>query len=281
MKKILAVILSVTMAFSLCVAGFAAELRVSPAEGKIYVAAQCEHIKAGQTYDVPISLVSNIDVKDASGNAVTTGAFYLGFKAAVATGAEQQYVTVTAIKPSDELKATKGYSQGDSVMYNTAENQDGSIDYSNAEADFSFKTEDLSILHNDNFVVAYVTIKVADNYPGGEVMNDIITDAYDISFSDDGSFMTTDNWAYTSGICAVVPTDSETAIELTFATDVNTDQLVFEAGHLAEKFSWDPLPEPTLKEKIIAFLEKAALKIVDFLITGLTAVRSLLIKEIG
>ncbi len=163
MKKILAVLLAVIMAFSLGVIGFAEDeetpaiqLPVFPTQtqGGIYIACDNVFVEPGNTYEVPIYLVSDY-TPSAEGTAV------IGFKVDLAgtpAYTEPAQMKITAITPSAEVEALADYeligcglNVGDSG-YNQ----------------FSFATSDLGIFNQEKFKMATVTIEVSADYQAND-----------------------------------------------------------------------------------------------------------------
>ncbi len=266
MKKILAVLLAVIMAFSLGVVGFAEDaeentgiqLPVFPtqAEGAIYIACDNVYAEPGNTYEVPIYLVSNY-TPSAEGTAV------LGFKVDLAgtpAYTEPPQMKITAITPSAEVQALADYeligcglNVGDSG-YNQ----------------FSFATSDLGIFNQEKFKMATVTIEVSADYqPKDEDGNpvDCIIDLlpaehfwymFDAEYTDAaleyGSFVTSPMAVY----------DRENMYEIdSIVADGVNGPIFLSSGHIIEK-PYEPTWLERLKEWALNTLAIIMAELADF-----------------
>ena len=264
MKKILAVFLAVVMAFSAGVAAFAygtlgdVPANPEPIEGKVNFVAESTFIEAGQTYEIPVSVVSDYTTT------VESGKLVMSFQASMAGDPS---VTMTGIRFSDEVKALPGFKEG-ACGYST----------SLLAAFCSFSVDDLSLLKQTNFVIAYVTVEVADTYEGGAKEASVDLSGYDISFLFDGIFddLTVANelFEYASPVGAesfvsIVDNDGNvTALEVTGATDAD---VYFTAGHM-----WEEPERPSATDLLVVQLKRLGLQIVVFLQAILEIVAGLL-----
>jgi hypothetical protein len=249
MKKFLAVFLSVIMASSLCVAGFAAGLRAKVLPGQMIIVAQDEHIKAGGEYTVPVSIVSDVSI-----DGVTSGDFYTGFKCGI-SGLSGQYVDIEGVEFTSALQALAGF-EGFECRYDDNE----------CAIYCAFKVSDLSILKQTNLEIANIKIKVSDKYKAAsEIAEGDATAKYNQASATldvsqyDLSWIST-SVAFDADEAAAVVSNGNT----TYLTKgETTSQIIFNAGQLADAFPWDVVVL-TWKEKLTIWAKKQALYICNF-----------------
>ena len=107
MKKVLAIVLAIVMAFSVCGVAVSAitvdQLPVMPEakEGMLYFAADNAFVRKGDTVDIPVYLIADYNT------ACTNGFVELGFRF-TATGAP---CTVNSVSFANDVKAVKGFKE--------------------------------------------------------------------------------------------------------------------------------------------------------------------------
>ncbi len=269
MKKLLAIFLAVMMVFSLGVVGFAADdeeipqiqlpVFPTPLEGGIFIACDNTYVEPGNTYEVPIYLVSDY-TPSAEGTAV------IGFKADLAGApayTEPPQMKLTAITPSAEVEALAGYE-----LIGCGLNV-GESGYNQ----FSFATTDLSIFQQEKFKLATVTIEVSADYQpkdkdGAPV--DCILDLlpaehfwylFDAEYTDAaleyGSFVTSPMAIY----------DRENACEVeSIVADGLNGPIYVSSGHVIEK-PYEPTWGERLKEWALNVLSTILDRLADFFAT--------------
>ena len=256
MKKFLAILLSVIMAASLCMAGFAAELRTDALPGQMIVVPQNEHIAPGGEYSIPVSIVSDVEI-----DGVTSGSFYTGFSIAGFSGAAQQYLDITGVEFTDAVKAMAGF-------------EGYECGFTDGAWYVSFKVDDLAVLKQTNLEVVNIIVTVSNEYPGEGVEATLDLTTYDISWLADFGAPEFD-----AGEAAVVVDGEGNA---TYLTTGSTDsQFIVNPGHLADKFDWDPAPELPWQQKLLRWFEGIALKITNGLISLLEVLSGFLEGELA
>ncbi len=248
MKKILAVLLAVIMAFSLGVVGFAAEVKPednpglllptfpTQKEGAIFIACDNTYIAPGQTYEIPVYLISDYTPSVESGTAILGFKIYLG---GAPVDGEVPQINITAITPSPEVQALADYELvGCGVNI---------YDFGVNENQFSFTTTDLSIFKQAKFPLATVTVEVTDAYIGStteEVDGEDVRVPVDcylyVSPAEHYLFYETDYANYCLSPMAIIDTENCYEIESIVADGANGPVFI-SSGHLIEeppKESW-------------------------------------------
>ncbi|MBQ7549217.1 MAG: hypothetical protein IJT03_05885 [Clostridia bacterium] len=252
MKKILSVFLSIIIAASFCVTGFAAELRSKVEPGHIKIVAQSQRIEAGKEYSIPISMLSDYNMEGL--DKITDGSYTTGFTVSVG-GDAAKYVEIKSIEASKELKYLFYYTEFE-CQYN---------ELFDSKAYFAFGVDDISILHKDNFVLAYVKIKVSDSYPGGGLTADLILgDYYLTRLNEIGGVNTID---FPEGSKAAV-------VDWIDYPDIHTyyvpDELqTLESGYAADQLPWDKDPgqnnnDLTFWQKVGKFMLNVLMSVVYY-----------------
>lgn len=162
MKKIIAILLSVIMVFSFGVFSFAEDSEQSSIlipdfptqkEGNIYFASETAYVKAGETCEIPIYIVSDFDTQ-------STGDVLVGLNVCLTGGGyDYGYISLVDLKYSDNIKTFDGFSE---VVCETKTFDDPTINT------VAFTVSDMSILHQEKLHIATATVEVSEDYPGGE-----------------------------------------------------------------------------------------------------------------
>ncbi len=256
MKKILAVLLAVIMAFSLGVIGFAAD-EEAPAiqltefptqrEGAIFIASDNVYVEAGQTYDIPVYLVSDY-------TASVEGTVIAGFKVGLmGTGAD--HMKITAITPSADVQALANYELVGCGLDLLAEY--GMPDFNQ----FSFTTTDMNILHQEKFHMATVTVEVDAEYVGSDD-NGPVDCILDLLPAEHTMFFDSIYTYYALSPMAVLDTENMYEAEPIMADGIN-GPLFISAGHLVEK-PYEPTWIERLKEWALNTLAIIMAEIANF-----------------
>lgn len=151
MKKVLAVLLAVVLCFSVSVTAFAADLvaEPTPTSGEISISVQSAYVEAGQTYQLPVSIISDYSTSDVIGDVALCLAFNFGISCKDAK--MQSKVEITDFQFTDEIKGIDGFVLADAF---------GS-DFDPTAVSALIPGDEL--LQTDRTVIGYVTIKVAED----------------------------------------------------------------------------------------------------------------------
>lgn len=224
MKKVLSIVLAVIMAFSaLGVGSFAMTVEDLPifpeqTEGRIYFAADTTWIEVGAgTYEVPVYLISDYSVD------YEVGFCELGFNVSL-TG-DNQYATILDVKASDELMAMDGYVDIETGFGEGLYSIDPDIGYC------AFKVDGSAILKQDMLTVAYVTVEVNEEFPGGEAAPCLFFSGYEFDWTEEYSFC---GFGGIFSIDQEVAAFEEPATYLELAVG-NDGDIFFSNGYMMEK----------------------------------------------
>ncbi len=250
MKKILAILLAAIMVFSLGLTAFAEGeeentgivLPPFPAqtEGEIYLVSENTYVNAGETVEIPVYIVS-----DYTSEACPESEYILlGINFTLAGDAfNNGYMNITGIRASEEVQALNGYE------LIVAEARDM---YCNM---FGIKVADESILHQEAMPIAYVTVTVAEDYPGYNEDGTEMDCQLDIGapvwyeYADrayaDFAFSQIELWNDTTGEFEQI--------------DAGFDILYIVSGHVIQT-----PPVPTWEERLKAWAIEQAIKIITF-----------------
>ncbi len=163
MKKILAILLAAIMALSLGVMAFAEGEEdtgillpdfPAQAEGEIYLVSENTYVNAGDIIEVPVYIVSDYTSEICPNSEYIVVAINF---ALTGDAFNQGFMKITGIRASDEVQALNGY---DLILADVRD------DYCNM---FAVQVSDESILHQEAMPIAYVTVEVSAEYPGGEM----------------------------------------------------------------------------------------------------------------
>ena len=247
MKKILAILLAAIMVFSLGLTAFAEGEEENTgillpdfpaqAEGEIYLVSENTYVNAGETVEIPVYIVS-----DYTSEACPESEYILlGINFTLTGDAfNQEYMTITGVRASEEVQALNGYE------LIVAEARDM---YCNM---FGIKVADESILHQEAMPIAYVTVSVAENYPGynedgtqSDSVQIAVVNAYgDRAYADFASSQI-ELWNDTTGEFDLI--------------DAGFDILYIVSGHILQT-----PPVPTWEERLKAWAIEQAIKILTF-----------------
>ena len=251
MKKILAILLAAIMTLSLGVMAFAEGeedtgilLPEFPAqtEGEIYFVSENTYVEAGATYDIPVYIVSNYTPTVAEGNIL------LGINFGLAGAAfDGGYMTITGIKASEEAQALAGF---ELIAADVAYMDDP---YCNM---FGFKCNDMSIFNQEAMPIAYVTVAVAENYPGYNEDGTEMDCQLDIGDPQWWNYMDNEYAMFASGAPIEITNPDTFESEALFA---NAGVLYIVSGHIIQT-----PPVPTWEERLKAWAIEQALKILQF-----------------
>ena len=250
MKKILAILLAALMVFSLGLTAFAEGeeentgilLPPFPAqtEGEIYLVSENTYVNAGETVEIPVYIVS-----DYTSEACPESEYILlGINFTLTGDAfNNGYMNITGIRASEEVQALNGYE----LIVADARDM-----YCNM---FGIKVADESILHQESMPIAYVTVTVAENYPG---------------YNEDGTEMDCQldvgapvwyeysDRAYADFATAQIELWNDTTGEFE-QIDAGFDILYIVSGHVIQT-----PPVPTWEERLKAWAIEQAIKIITF-----------------
>ncbi len=258
MKKILAILLAALMVFTLGVTAFAEGEEENTgillpdfptqAEGEINFVSENTYVEAGGVYDIPVYIVSDY-------TPTTEGYIFLGINFALTGEAyDLGLMNITAIRPSDEVKALAGFelAAADVAYYDDP--------YCNM---FGFKCDDMSVLHQEAMPIAYVTVEVSPDYTGYNAEGAEMDCQLDIS--DPQWYMYFENeYAMASTGAPVEITNPETMEQE--AIWANEGVLYIVSGHVIVT-----PPVPTWQDRLKAWAIEQAIKILTFF-QGITEV---------
>lgn len=251
MKKILAILLSAIMVFSLGLTAFAEGedestgilLPEFPAqtEGEIYFVSENTYVEAGATYDIPVYIVSNYTPS-------VEGYTLLGINFGLAGAAfDGGYMTITGIRASEEAQALAGF---ELIAADVAYMDDP---YCNM---FGFKCDDMSIYNQEAMPIAYVTVAVAENYPGYNEDGTEMDCQLDIGDPQWWNYMDNEYAMFASGSPIEITNPDTWEYETIFAND---GVLYIVSGHVIQT-----PPVPTWEERLKAWAIEQAIKIITF-----------------
>lgn len=250
MKKILAILLAAIMTLSLGVMAFAEGeedtgilLPDFPAqtENEIYFVSENTYVEAGDIVEIPVYIVSNY-------TPTVEGNILFGINFGLAGEAfDMEYMTITGIRASEEAQALAGF---ELIAADVAYMDDP---YCNM---FGFKCNDMSIFNQEAMPIAYVTVTVAESYPGynedGSAM-DCMLDIGDPQWWNYGENEYAMNASgYPIDIVNPETFDSESII-------ANDGILYIVSGHIIQT-----PPVPTWEERLKAWAIEQAIKIITF-----------------
>lgn len=264
MKKVLAIVLSVIMALSVC--GIAASAAVeapefpTPVSGRIYFAADYTYVVAGGTYEVPVYLVSDFDTTITNPDAFVE----LGFTCKLAgfnnpdPESSGTYGKITGIEFADAIQSIDGFKGLDCLYTATAEDCDEF--HGNLDNGYVAFAAGLSTLKQEKIQVATVTVKIADDFPGGDAAPYIVFNEYDFNFLPYGNYFDGYGGIFTAPM-------SEDALEWGDAVDpdVLLEKSVDGEGNLFFSFGYlfEEPPVPSWKDRLLDWLKKTINQFLD------------------
>lgn len=106
MKKVLAVLLAVVLAFSVGTTAFALDLvaEPSPTAGQVTLSVKSEYIEADGVYNLPVSIISAYTPTEVGASPAVMMGFTLGLSGVMAS-----YAEITGFEFTDALKGTAGF----------------------------------------------------------------------------------------------------------------------------------------------------------------------------
>lgn len=251
MKKILAILLSAIMVFSLGLTAFAEGedegadtgilLPEFPAqtENEIYLVSENTYVEAGDIVQIPVYIVSNYTT-------AVDGSIYVGINFTLVGDAfNAELMNITAITPSDEVQALAGYE----LLVNDV--VDG---YFNM---FGFKVNDTSIFQQEAMPIAYVTVTVSEAYTGYDADGNPMDCQLDIGAPQWYNYFDSIEYAMFATGAPIEVFNSETWEY--DSINLDTGVLYVVSGHLIIA-----PPVPTWQERLKAWAIEQAMKIITF-----------------
>ena len=106
MKKVLAVLLAVVLAFSVGTTAFAKDLipEPGPTSGQVMISVKSDYIEAGNTYKFPVSIISSYTPTQVTGDTAVIIALTLGLGGSMSGAA-----TIKGFEFSEALTSTAGF----------------------------------------------------------------------------------------------------------------------------------------------------------------------------
>ena len=244
MKKILAILLAAIMALSLGVMAFAEGEEdtgillpdfPAQAEGEIYLVSENTYVNAGDIVEIPVYIVSDYTSEICpSSEYIVIGTNLTLTGAAFNSG----YMTITGLRASDEVQALNGFE----LIVADARDM-----YCNM---FGIKVSDESILHQEAMPIAYVTVEVSPDYPGGDMDCQLNVGApawFDYS-----------DRPYAEYAASQIEICNDTTFEYDLI-DPGTGILYIVSGHIIET-----PPVPTWEDRLKAWAIEQVIKIITF-----------------
>lgn len=263
MKKIIAILMSIIMLLGIgTMCSFAAEdespeflIPDFPAqtEGCIYFASETAYVKAGETVDIPVYMVSNYETE-------TSGDTLIGLNVSISSYGVD-YFDIVHIDYSDTVKALPGFTP---IVSEVKTFEDTTIN------SVIFRVNGTDILKEEKVPVAVVTVAVADTYPGGDL--DCILDLQAAQYY---WYENDYTWYSQSPVEIWSPIDESGVteqLEIVNYGDNDNPGIFFVSGHIIER------PDtPSFADTAKAWLIEMALKITTYLMGILEVIQGLLL----
>lgn len=254
MKKFLAIILSIMMVLGACsVASFAftaEDLPVMPesTEGRIYFAAENVYVEGGNSYDVPVYMISDFNTD------VTDGFVQLGFEFYLA-GFEG--ATVNSVTFADGIKAVEGFYPLEAHYGYTTEEMDEAITYhTSTTSGYVAFGAGLAALKQAKVQVATVNVTIPEAFAGEEALVELRFTAYNFSENPLGYWYGGDD-VINGGIYEGTP-DYEACEPLNPVVAINEaetdedDGTFYKFGYMVE---FHEPPVPSWKDRLIDWVQ--------------------------
>lgn len=256
MKKFLAIILSIMMVLGACgVASFAfyeEDLPTMPGqtEGRIYFAADNVYVEAGQTYDVPVYMISDVDTE------ITEGFVELGFEFYLAGNAS---ATVNSVEFASGIKAVDGFCALESYYgYTEDEIANEETYHQSSTTGYVAFGAGLAALKQAKVQVATVNVTIGEDFAGEDAYVTLNFTGYNFSEAPYGYYFYDEDAIeiYNGGIFAGEP-DYDSCEALT--PDVILMEATTEGGDIYFSFGYmvehhEP-PVPTWKDRLIDWFQ--------------------------